>query len=754
MAQKAQLIKYAMESLLLWEEREKTVLLNQYETFRRMLIHDLTEAQFADMYAQTIAYGLFAARLYDPTLPTFSRQEAEKLIPKSTPFVRRLFRQMSMDDEFDDRINHIIDSLVDIFLHCDVALILEHHWKKTAMTDPIIHFYETFLGEYDPRMRKQRGVYYTPEPVVTFIIRGVDSILRNEFGLADWLADTSKITTEFTTNEYDWRRADKRKKEKREVHRVQLLDPATWTGTFLHETISYIHQKYFKNNPWIRKSYIQKDLLPRIRGFEILMASYTMAHLKIWLTIQETLWINPHDIANRENMHEWLDQRLNIYLTNSLEEPHDHISNLFSKALSDESQRASQVKKEQPIMIVMGNPPYSGISSNKWERIMNLIEEYKYIDGEHFGERKHRLWDDYVKFIRYAEHFVSKNNEWIVAYICPHWFLDNPTFRGMRRHLLTTFDKIYTIDLHGNTKKKETDPNGGRDDNVFDIQQGVAITFFVKNKTSAGVNPSVSSLDTSPSQGRMPTDGSLPDKGGSGRVWLATVYHYDLYGKRDSKYKRLDTNNLDDIPRTTLKNVAPHYFFVPKDFESQEKYEKGIRIDELFSVNVTGIVTAKDRLVISQSKKELKNKMNYFFEETNSDEIIRQKFRPNKKSWKYLPWDSRGRKLSDVRKKHNYDWNNIQSIAYRPFDNQYIYYHPDMVDRWRWDIMQHFLIWENIGLIMPKQVATEEQPGCLVSKNIGAHKLVSKYNINSVFPLYIYSTDLEWRTTRDPNFTI
>lgn len=503
-------------------------------------MHDLTPGQFADMYAQTIAYGLFSARLHDPTLPTFSRQEADKLIPKSTPFIRWLFKQISSDDEFDERIAHIIDDLVAIFLHCNVEQILHNYGKGTKMQDPIIHFYETFLAEYDGAMRKKRGVYYTPQPVVQFIVRGIDHLLKSEFGLSMGLADTSKIEHTFL---------EQGKKIKKNVHRVQLLDPATGTGTFLNEVIRYIHDTYFAGQAGIRSGYISKDLLPRIRGFEILMASYTMAHLKLGLTLHET--------GRAE------DERINVYLTNSLEEPHDHLGTLFSQQLAKESEQASQIKKQQPIMIVVGNPPYSGISSNNGERITKLIEDYKYIDGVHFGERKHRLQDDYVKFIRFAESFIEKNGEGIVAYINNHGFLDNPTFRGMRRHLLSTFDKIYIVDLHGNSKKKETAQDGSKDENVFDIQAGVSIQFFIKT--------------------------GKKKKGG-----LAEVYHTDVYGMREYKYERLQKNIFSNISFTNVSYTKPNYFFIPKNDTGRKEYENFIRIDELLPNNKTGIVTMGD----------------------------------------------------------------------------------------------------------------------------------------------------------------
>lgn len=275
MAQKAQLLKYAIQQMFAQEERSQE-LEGQYQTFKDQLVHDLTHDQFADMYAQTIVYGLFAARLYDPSLPTFSRIEAANLVPKTNPLIRRLFKEILSSDMLDEALAHVIDDLVNIFLHCNVAEILQNYGRKTNMQDPIIHFYETFLGEYDESMRKKRGVYYTPESVVQFIVRGVDHLLKQEFGLTMGLADTSKIEASFL---------DQGKMVKKQVHRVQVLDPATGTGTFLHEVIKYIRETYFAGQEGMRQGYISQDLLPRIWGFEILMASYTMAHLKIGMML-------------------------------------------------------------------------------------------------------------------------------------------------------------------------------------------------------------------------------------------------------------------------------------------------------------------------------------------------------------------------------------------------------------------------------------------------------------------------------------
>lgn len=465
MAAKAKLMAGVIENSLsdahlspgnnLFEEANNT-LLDQMNAFRQVLIHDITAKDFADIYAQTIAYGMFAARLHDPSLEDFTRQEAAQLIPSSNPFLRKLFQYIAGYD-LDDRIRWIVDDLADIFKHTDVSAILKDFGKETRQTDPIIHFYETFLSEYNPALRKSRGVWYTPEPVVNFIVRAVDDILKDEFGLPQGLADTSKIKVKMPVQG---------KMVEQEVHRVQVLDPACGTGTFLAEVIRHVHKK-FEGQEGIWSQYVEDHLLPRLNGFEILMASYAMAHLKLELLLQETGYkpIRP--------------QRLKVFLTNSLEEHHQDTGTLFASWLSQEANEANHVKRDTPVMVVIGNPPYSVSSSNKSPWIEKLVSDYK----KDLNERNIQpLSDDYIKFIRFGQYLIDKNGEGILAYISNNSFIDGIIHRQMRKHLAETFDKIYILDLHGNAKKKEVHPDGGKDENVFDIMQGVSINIFVKRR--------------------------------------------------------------------------------------------------------------------------------------------------------------------------------------------------------------------------------------------------------------------------------
>lgn len=695
MAGKARLLSGVIEKALMSDEinQENSTLKDQMGAFKKILIHDITPKEFADVYAQTIAYGMFAARLHDPDLATFSRQKAAELIPKSNPFLRKLFGYIAGPD-IDDRIKWIVDNLVEIFLACNVEEILKNYGKSTKMEDPIIHFYETFLSEYDPKLRKARGVWYTPAPVVNFIVRAVDDILKTEFDLPQGLADNSKTKIKVDVQG---------KQVEQEVHKVQILDPAAGTGTFLAEVIKHIHNK-FVGQQGIWSNYVETHLLPRLNGFELLMASYAMAHLQLDLLLTETGYKTTNN------------QRFRVYLTNSLEEKHPDTGTLFASWLSAEANEANYIKRDTPVMCVIGNPPYSGISSNNGEWINKLIEDYKYIDGVHFNERKHWLNDDYVKFLRYGQHFIEKNGSGVLAFINPHGFLDNPTFRGMRWNLLKTYDKIYTIDLHGNSKKKETAPDGNADVNVFDIMQGVSINIFVKTGKKKANE-------------------------------LGKVFHFDLYGKREMKYDFLSDSSLKSVNFQELKPEKPFLFFVPKNNKGSKEYEKGFRVDELFSVNVTGVVTARDSFVIDFEKPILKKRMEEFSDINFTDDSIRRKFFGNKKEGKYLAGDSRGWKMVEARKTiQSFNHNDIiQKIAYRLFDDRYIYYHSSMVDWGREKFMYHFINKDNVGIDLCRQLVTDEYSHIFVTNKIVDDSFVSNKSRERgyVFPLYLYPDNPE-----------
>lgn len=713
MAGKARLLSEVIEKALTSDEehQEDSTLKDQMMAFKQILIHDITAKGFADVYAQTICYGMFAARLHDPTLPSFSRQEAAELIPKSNPFLRKLFGYIAGPD-IDDRIKWIVDSLVEIFLACNVEEILKNYGKSTKMEDPIIHFYETFLSEYDPKLRKARGVWYTPAPVVNFIVRAVDDILKTEFNLPQGLADTSKTKITLNTQSADKRSTTGYKQIEQEVHRVQILDPATGTGTFLAEVVKHIHKK-FEGQQGIWSNYVETHLLPRLNGFELLMASYAMAHLKLDLLLTETGYKPTRD------------QRFRIYLTNSLEEHHPDTGTLFANWLSSEANEANHIKRDTPVMVVMGNPPYSGESANKGEWIMSLMEDYKKEPGgmEKLKERNPKwINDDYVKFIRYGQHYIEKNGSGVLAFINPHGFLDNPTFRGMRWNLLKTYDKIYTIDLHGNSNKKESSPDGSLDVNVFDIQQGVSINFLVKT-------------------GRKKVNE------------LGKVFHFDLYGKREFKYDFLSENSLKTIPYKEIPNKAPMYYMVQRNSEAEYIYENGFKISEIFTLNNVGIVTARDAFSIQFTKDDVNSTIKEFL--SLDDETARYRFDLGK--------DVRDWQVNFARKDLLNSFPKIGAfckISYRPFDDRWTFYtgkskgfhcYP------RNEIMQHFLKGENFGLTITRRIEGERNfADVFLFKQVMQLHSLSIKEVNNICPLYLYpepsaQQTIEPVTARTPN---
>ncbi len=717
MASKAKLLAGVIEKALNSDEdnQENSSLKDQMSAFKQILIHDINPRAFADIYAQTIAYGMFAARYHDETLDDFSRQEAASLIPKSNPFLRKLFQYISGYD-IDTRIEWIVSDLADIFRATNVKELMKNYGKATQMSDPIIHFYETFLAEYDPKLRKARGVWYTPKPVVNFIVRAVDEVLKTEFGIKNGIADNGKTKIKVNSQTPDLRSKTGYKQVEQEVHKVQILDPAAGTGTFLAEVINYIYETKFKSLQGIWSSYVEKDLIPRLNGFELLMASYAMAHLKLDMLLDET------------EFRAIKSQRLRVYLTNSLEEHHPNTGTLFANFLSQEASEANQVKRDTPVMCVIGNPPYSGESANKGDWIMSLMEDYKKEPGgkDKLKERNPKwINDDYVKFLRYGQHFIEKNGSGLVAFINPHGFLDNPTFRGMRWNLLKTYDKIYTIDLHGNSKKKETAPDGSADTNVFDIQQGVSINIFVKTGKKKANE-------------------------------LGKILHYDLYGKRDFKYDFLTENSIQSIDFNELPNVAPMYFMVQKDFEAKESYDKGFSVNDLFLINGVGLTTAHDNFVIQESKTELLDFYKKFQLAPRDAEFLYKEFNVRKKKgWDILQGYDNIKNETDL---STY----IKPISYRPFDNRFVFYEDKLVWRTVRKVMQHFTLGENIGLTLCKQFKTgDNYVHAFIANKVIESSYVSNRTseITSIFPLYIYQETNEQQTTeqktkRVPNLNI
>lgn len=637
-----------------------------YEAFKKYLIGTLTEKQFADLYAQTITYGLFAARTR--ANGEFNRRLAFDYIPNTIGILRDVFRFISLEDP-PKSLQIIVEDIAELLHVTDVKKILHEYYSTGKAKDPIIHFYETFLSTYDPEIRERRGVYYTPEAVVGYIVRSVHSILKTHFGFSDGLANQE----------------------------VKLLDPAGGTLTFPAEAIHLAAKEYVKKyGEGGLHSWIKKHILQDFYAFELMMAPYAIGHLKIGFILDEL----GYKLTD--------DERFKLYLTNTLEmEEIKQISIPGISSLSEESHLAGKVKKEQSILVILGNPPYSGISSNVNEWTEKLLKEdidgcqsYYKVDDEPLGEKKLWLQDDYVKFLRFTQWKIQKSGFGIVGMVTNHSYLDNPTFRGMRQSLMKTFDEIYILDLHGNSLKRETTPAGGKDENVFDIRQGVAIVLFVKNKERKE----------------------------------SLIYHADLYGLRQEKYDWLDKNVFNVENYEKIKPLSPWHFFVPRNTSHIQKYLKWKKINEIFPINVTGIVTARDNLAIDFEKNSLKNKIIMFRNKNLPDELIQNGLKIGENyQWKI----SEQRKL--FQKVDNWE-NYFSKILYRPFDIRHIYYQDNVVFRTRKEVMRHMLE-ENIGLTIGRagQVVGLEYLWNLVfiSDNIIDFNLYYRGG-ELLFPLYLY----------------
>ncbi len=696
MAGKARILADVIEKALnADEEKQKNkvnetannTLREQLTAFQNVLIHDIKAKEFADIYAQTIAYGMFAARLHDSTLDTFDRHEAAALIPKTNPFLRKLFQYIAGYD-LDDRIVWVVDGLADIFRATDVDGLLKNFGKATQQQDPIIHFYETFLAEYDPKLRKSRGVWYTPEPVVNFIVRAVDDILKDDFGLKEGLADTTKTKVKVKVPTHDKRHKGGMVEEEREVHKVQILDPAAGTGTFLAEVIKQIHSK-FEGQQGIWATYVEEHLIPRLNGFEILMASYAMAHLKLDLLLRET-GVEPSG-----------SERFRVYLTNSLEEHHPDTGTLFAGWLSEEANEANHIKRDTPVMVVLGNPPYSVSSRNNGEWIEERIKTYK--EGVQ-GYNKNALSDDYVKFIRYGQYLIEKNSEGILAYISNNSFIDGITHHKMREDLLNAFDKIYVLDLHGSYKKQEVTDDGEKDENVFDIQQGVSINIFIKKKENHN---------------------------------MASLLKNDALGKRKEKYNYLTDNSLSTINWKAIEPQSPDYFFKEFKYKLRDQFEEWISLDKLFIESGTGIKFRKDNLLIKphfdrdsviELFKDMKN--------LDSQQILE----------KYNISDTKDWKISEKRDLFEDEADDIMEVQYRLFDSRFTYYPYEKIHEIivrgdsRRELMRNLFFEDNLALLSARQQSAYDFQHVFISDRLVDMCTLSAKSKESTytFPLYVY----------------
>ena len=688
--------------------------------FKQALVHDLDEDGFADMYAQTIAYGLLSARVANPSGGT--ADDFAAAMPVTNPFLKELMESFlavggrkgkaeSIGLDFDELG---VSEVVDLLDAANMEAVVRDFGDRNPLQDPIIHFYEHFLAAYDKKQKIQRGVFYTPLPVVSFIVRSVHELLRAEFGLSEGLADGT------TWGEMVLRHEGLEIPEGVSPDQpfVQVLDPAAGTGTFLVEVVDLIHTTMIDKwtgegrsgvevtNLW--NEYVPEKLLPRIHGYEILMAPYAIAHLKIGLKLHETGYRFRGE------------QRVQVFLTNALEPASDRGQIEMEgvlPALAHEAQAVCQVKSERRFTVVIGNPPYSGTSANTGEWISTLVRDYYRVDGAEMKERNPKwLQDDYVKFIRLGQALCSMSPLSVLAFISNHGYIDNPTFRGMRQSLLGGFTQLRVLDLHGNLKKKEKAPDGGLDENVFDIQQGVAILLAAQVL--------------------------------GGRSHLRKA---DLFGTRREKYDELNRRPRGATDWQTVNPVSPFYLFLPQDEQLRAEYLRWPSIRDLMPVSVLGFQTHRDLFAIALDRGTIVSRCEALLDEALEDDEIRATFGLR---------DNQGWSLASARSaiRDDPDWEeHTIRCLYRPFDTRWCYFSHVAMDRPRRQLLDHVAGKDNLTLLVPRQLGILPWRHLGVSDTVAESCLIStktkEQNYN--FPLYVYpeSDTLALYSSRRPNLS-
>lgn len=655
LAERARFLRGRIEDLL---ERDKgreepSELTGFYRTLASHLFSRLSEPEFADLYAQTVAYGLLAARCWEDG--ELDRRTLYERIPPASGILRDVFRYISLSPP--PEIEWIVDDLVDLLRPARWKRTLQEHFHQRGGQDPILHFYETFLRQYDAEQRTSRGVFYTPPAAVSYVVRSLDHLLRTRLDRPDGLADP----------------------------RVFLLDPAAGTMTFVVEAFRCAMEGWEASYGRAGVPALVRDhLLPRSFGFELMMAPYAIGHLKMSLFLAEK------GIPLGEG------DRVNLLLTNALvreDLKQEIIPGLPS--LAREVRKAAEVKEDRRICVVLGNPPYSGHSANpRKKKEKDPLRTYYQVDGEPLGEKNLKwLQDDYVKFLRFAQSRIDESGEGVVGLVLNHGYLDNPTFRGLRRSLMDSFEEVYVLDLHGNRRKREVSPDGARDENVFDIEQGVSILLAVKK---AGLQKS--------------------------------VRRADLYGNRAKKLRWLAARDVESTPWTELQPRGPSYLFMERDTRVEELYVRGIPLPEIFPEHSVGVLTARDAFVMDFDLPKLRDQIIHLRKGLLPRDMVPENYPRDTGSWKLA--EAVRRAGADL------DWEKrFTEILYRPFDLRHIFYADYLVERPRERVMGHLLRGRNLALVVPRQ--SKDGPGALVTEHITAHKAVSAYDINYVFPLYL-----------------
>lgn len=723
-------IRDAAETLIAYEA-ETGPLRQLHKAFQTALIHDLTETDFADTYAQTITYGLLTAAISRTEMSegrygtALVSGDVTEMVPVTNPFLREMMQTFLQAGGQQGGINFDelgIQDVVELLRgeETDLPAILRDFGNKTQGEDPVIHFYEHFLSAYNKQLKVQRGVFYTPKPAVSYIVRSVHELLQSEFGLADGLAST------VTWGEMAQRLPDLTIPTGTDPGTpfVMILDIATGTATFLVEVIDVIHHTMTAKwkaqglNESQRKmawnDYVPRHLLPRLYGYELMMAPYAIAHMKIGLKLSET------------GYRFGSDERVRVYLTNALE-PADDDQKAFQgilPALAHEAQAVNEVKRYVRFTVLVGNPPYSGISSNMTEYGQRIVDNYKIVDGQALKERKLWLQDDYVKFFRVAQTILECVQIGILGVITNHSYLDNPTFRGMRQSIMSTFPSIQILDLHGNANKKEMTPDGAGDQNVFDIRQGVAICLACRGNMSSKIS------------------------------------HSNLWGSQEFKHRWLQKNSIKGTDFAFLSPDSPYYFLVPRNTDFRFEYMRGWPINEFMPVNSAGVITARDHFVVDVDRDTLLARIDDFSNSAMSDDEIRVKFFTGRGSDKYPDGDTRGWKLPRARKTVQADRMSAQRVStclYRPFDRRYIYWADWMIDWPRPEVMGHMIAGPNIGIHVCRQSVSDTWGHILVTRGLTDDCYVSNKTRERGYahPLFLYpdKNALALQNDKEPNFS-
>ncbi|MGL2746681.1 type ISP restriction/modification enzyme [Helicobacter pylori] len=633
--------KYLKDALIQYHEEQQVSSI--FKNFKEYLYEELSFEDFSDAFAQTLTYSLFIAKLNHP-FEKIDLNNVRSSIPKNFAVIREMADFLKKLDSIKE-IQWLLNEILSLINHVDMDSIIK---DLNDDKDPYLHFYETFLSAYDPKLRESKGVYYTPDSVVKFIINALDSLLKTHFKDAP-LGLKSALDNE----------------------NIKLLDFATGTGTFLLEAFrKALETRKTSDGGISTKEDKYQNLLKQFYGFEYLIAPYAIAHLNLSQAFKEEFKKPLKD-----------NDALKIILTNTLIHPSEIIdyrglNPIFEKELSN----AQKIKQNENILIITGNPPYSGASSNEglfeWEvkatygiepefqtieieknnkladKIQtllkniqkqkesgskNALKELKNLHSKYkLQKEKNPKWllDDYVKFMRFAQNKIESLGHGLFGFISNNAFLDNPTFRGLRRSLLECYDELYILNLHGNARKKEETPQGAKDENVFNIMQGVSINLFVKKAQT-----------TKPK-----------------------IFYYDVYGERAEKYAFLAQNDLNSIEWLELDPREPFYLLLPLKTPLLEEYEQGFSVQEVFQIGSTGICSQRDHVVFHKDKESLLKLLKDFSTLEPSELRRIYNIKKDGRDWR-LEYA-----IKDVKANANNLEEYIVSCQYRPFDFYYTYY--------------------------------------------------------------------------------